>query len=77
MTSLKINSFSLTLLLLSFIIPHAHATPITDTVIVGDKECEELGVTPRLRSGQNLPFMQVKELIVRIDEECKQRRESP
>ena len=43
-------------------------------LIVGDKECEKQGVTPRLRSGQNLPFMTAKELIDLISEECKYRR---
>jgi len=43
-------------------------------VIVGDKECEEEGVTPRLRSGQNLPLMTAKELIDLISEECRKRR---
>jgi threonyl-tRNA synthetase len=43
-------------------------------LIVGDKECEKQGVTPRMRSGQNLPFMTAKELIDLISEECKDRR---
>jgi threonyl-tRNA synthetase len=43
-------------------------------VIVGDKECEKEGVTPRLRSGQNLPLMTAKELIDLISEECRKRR---
>jgi hypothetical protein len=32
------------------------------------------GITPRLRSGENLPFMKPTELIERINEDCKQRR---
>ena len=43
-------------------------------LIVGDRECENEGVTPRLRSGQNLPFMTAGEFIDRIQEECRQRR---
>jgi threonyl-tRNA synthetase len=43
-------------------------------LIVGDKECEKKGVTPRLRSGQNLPFMTSKEVIDLISEESKYRR---
>ena len=42
--------------------------------IVGDKECENEGVTPRLRSGHNLPLMTAKELIDMISEECRKRR---
>ena len=43
-------------------------------LILGDKECEKEGVAPRLRSGQNLPFMKVQEFIDRIEEDCRQRR---
>ena len=43
-------------------------------LIVGDKECEREGVTPRLRTGENLPFMTAKELIDRIGEDCTKRR---
>ena len=43
-------------------------------LIVGDRECENEGVTPRLRSGQNLSFMTAREFIDRIEEECRQRR---
>ena len=43
-------------------------------LIVGDKECDREGLTPRLRNGQNLPLMSAKEFIERISEECKQRR---
>ena len=43
-------------------------------LIVGDKECDREGLTPRLRNGQNLPLMSPKEFIERISEECKQRR---
>ena len=43
-------------------------------LVVGDRECENEGVTPRLRSGQNLPFMTAGEFIDRIQEECRQRR---
>jgi threonyl-tRNA synthetase len=43
-------------------------------LIVGDKECEKEGLTPRLRNGKNLPFMSVDEFIDLIGEDCKQRR---
>jgi len=43
-------------------------------LIIGDRESEEGGVTPRLRSGENLPFMTDGEFINRIRDECKQRR---
>jgi threonyl-tRNA synthetase len=43
-------------------------------VIVGDRECEKEGVTPRLRTGENLPFMTARELIDRIGEDCIKRR---
>lgn len=43
-------------------------------LIIGDRECENEGVTPRQRSGQNLPFMTAKEFIDLVFEDCKQRR---
>jgi len=43
-------------------------------LIVGDKESEQEGVTPRLRSGENLPFMAEGSFIELIHEECRQRR---
>ena len=43
-------------------------------LIVGDKECEEEGVTPRQRSGQNLPLMTAGEFIDLLSEDCRQRR---
>lgn len=43
-------------------------------LIIGDRESEKEGVTPRLRSGKNLPFMGQKEFIDLINEECRQRR---
>ena len=46
-------------------------------LILGDKECEQEGITPRLRNGQNLPFMKVKEFVDLVDEDRKQRRERP
>jgi threonyl-tRNA synthetase len=45
-------------------------------LIVGDKEVEERGITPRLRSGQNLPLMSPEAFVELIEEECRQRRES-
>jgi threonyl-tRNA synthetase len=43
-------------------------------LIVGDKESEQEGVTPRLRNGENLPFMPEGSIIELIHEECRQRR---
>ena len=43
-------------------------------LIIGDRESEKEGVTPRLRSGKNLDFMSVEEFVDLINEECKQRR---
>ena len=43
-------------------------------LIVGDRECEKEGVTPRKRDGKNLPFMTAEEFINRISGECKTRR---
>ena len=44
-------------------------------LIIGDRESEDAGLTPRLRSGKNLPFMSVEEFTDLIKDECKQRRE--
>ncbi len=43
-------------------------------LVVGDKEAEKGGVTPRLRDGQNLPFMTTHEIIQHLKEEERQRR---
>jgi threonyl-tRNA synthetase len=43
-------------------------------LIVGDRECEKEGVTPRQRSGQNLPFMTGEDFIDLISEDCRKRR---
>jgi threonyl-tRNA synthetase len=43
-------------------------------LIVGDKESEQEGVTPRLRNGENLPFMTEGSFVELIHEECRQRR---
>jgi threonyl-tRNA synthetase len=49
----------------------AQVQKIPYMLIVGDRECEEKGVTPRQRSGKNLPFMSVKEFIELITRECQ------
>jgi threonyl-tRNA synthetase len=59
---------------LSLKVREAQLQKIPYMLIVGDKECEKQGVTTRLRSGQNLPFMTAKELIDLISKECKDRR---
>ena len=43
-------------------------------LIIGDKESEQGGVTPRLRSGENLPSLSVEAFIKLINEACRQRR---
>ncbi|MBW2093644.1 MAG: threonine--tRNA ligase [Deltaproteobacteria bacterium] len=43
-------------------------------LIVGDRESEREGMTPRLRDGKNLPFMTAEEFTRRISEDVKQRR---
>ncbi len=43
-------------------------------LIIGDRECEKEGVTPRKRDGKNLPFMTAEEFINLISEDCKTRR---
>ncbi len=43
-------------------------------LVVGDKEAEQGGVTPRLRDGQNLSFMTTHEIIQHLKEEERQRR---
>jgi len=59
---------------LSLKIREAQLQKIPYMLIVGDRESEMEGITPRLRSGENLPFMKPKELIERINEDCKKRR---
>jgi threonyl-tRNA synthetase len=59
---------------LGFKIREAQLQKIPYMLIVGDRESEQEGITPRLRSGENLPFMKPQELIERINEDCKQRR---
>jgi threonyl-tRNA synthetase len=43
-------------------------------LVIGDKEVDKGGVTPRLRDGKGLEFMETREFISRIHEECRQRR---
>jgi threonyl-tRNA synthetase len=43
-------------------------------LVIGDRESEKNGVTPRLRSGKNLPFMTNDQFINHIQEEIRQRR---
>jgi len=44
-------------------------------LIIGDKECDSDGVTPRKRNGQNLSLMGANEFIDLITKESRQRRE--
>jgi threonyl-tRNA synthetase len=59
---------------LSLKVREAQIQKIPHMLIVGDKESDKGGVTPRLRSGKNLPFMTGDEITALIDEEIKQRR---
>ncbi len=59
---------------LSLKIREAQLQKIPYMLIVGDRESEMEGITPRLRSGENLALMKPVELIERINEDCKQRR---
>jgi threonyl-tRNA synthetase len=59
---------------LGFKVREAQMQKIPYMLIVGDKECEEGGLTPRLRDGRNLPFMTAKAFIDQVRDECKQRR---
>jgi threonyl-tRNA synthetase len=59
---------------LSLKVREAQLEKIPYMLIIGDKESEKGGVTPRLRSGKNLPFMAGDEFVALIDEEIKQRR---
>ncbi len=43
-------------------------------LVIGDKEADKGGVTPRLRNGKSLDFMDIREFIDQIQEECRQRR---
>jgi threonyl-tRNA synthetase len=59
---------------LSLKIREAQLQKVPYMLIIGDKESQNEGVTPRLRSGENLPLMKQGEFIQRIQEESKQRR---
>ncbi len=52
----------------------AQVKKIPYMLIIGDKECDNQGITPRKRNGQNLSLMSTNEFIDLITEECKQRR---
>jgi threonyl-tRNA synthetase len=59
---------------LGFKIREAQMKKIPYMLIIGDKECDNNGITPRQRSGQNLSLMSAEEFIDLIIEESKQRR---
>ncbi len=52
----------------------AQVKKIPYMLIIGDKECDNNGITPRKRDGQNLSLMGTKAFIDLITENCKQRR---
>ena len=55
-------------------IREAQLQKIPYMLIIGDKECEKEGLTPRLRSGENLPLMSAEDFIGMISEETEHRR---
>ena len=55
-------------------IREAQLQKIPYMLIIGDRECDNNGVTPRFRSGKNHPLMSGNEFIDFIVEECNQRR---
>ncbi|MDY6972731.1 MAG: His/Gly/Thr/Pro-type tRNA ligase C-terminal domain-containing protein, partial [Thermodesulfobacteriota bacterium] len=59
---------------LSLKVREAQLQKIPYMLIIGDRECENEGVTPRQRDGQNLPFMTPGGFVDLISEECRQRR---
>ena len=59
---------------LSLKVREAQLKKIPYMLIIGDKESDKGGVTPRLRSGKNLELMSVDGFTALIDEEIKQRR---
>jgi len=59
---------------LGFKVREAQVQKIPYMLIIGDKECDNNRVTPRLRNGQNLPAIPVEEFIDRIKDECEKRR---
>jgi len=59
---------------LGFKVREAQVMKIPYMLIVGDKEVESRGVTPRLRSGKNLELMGVGKFLDVIREEIQQRR---
>jgi len=57
---------------LSLKVREAQLQKIPYMLILGDRECEDGGVTPRVRSGRNLPFMKEQEFLQHIQEEIRQ-----
>jgi threonyl-tRNA synthetase len=52
----------------------AQMLKIPYSLVIGDRESQDEGVTPRLRDGSNLSFMKEGEFINLIQEQCKSRR---
>ncbi len=55
-------------------IREAQLQKIPYMLILGDRECEKEGLTPRLRNGQNLPLMTAGEFLDLVAEESRHRR---
>lgn len=52
----------------------AQVQKIPYMLIIGDKETEKEGITPRLRNGRNLQLMSTEEFVHMVHEDCRQRR---
>jgi len=59
---------------LGFKVREAQVQKIPYMIIIGDKEAKEQSVTARLRSGENLPRMNVERMIDHINEDIRKRR---
>ncbi|SPD74761.1 threonyl-tRNA synthetase [uncultured Desulfobacterium sp.] len=59
---------------LSLKVREAQLQKIPYMLIVGDRETEKQGATPRKRDGQNLSFATAEEIVSMIANECKTRR---
>ncbi len=59
---------------LGYKVREAQAQKVPYMLIIGDKEVEKQGITPRLRSGENLPLMPIEAIAERIKRETEERR---
>lgn len=59
---------------LGYKVREAQTQKIPYMLIIGDKEVEKQLITPRLRSGENLPMMSIDAITERIKKETEERR---